>query len=165
MRSSVLPDKEIALWFPVLEGIVEMSEDTRKVGCIALDSESNIRGHGYNVFPDKVIKETNDDMDEESKSAVEARLVHPGKLLWTGHAEENMVARAASGAGSLRGTLVIIMGKFPCHVCARMLITARISSVIATRPVEGKWLESNKIASQMFLEKGIDVRFLDEIEA
>lgn len=164
MQSSFLSHKEISLFLPVVNGIREMSEDTRQVGCIALDRESNIRGHGYNVFPNNVIKETNDNMDEESKSAVEARLVHPDKLLWTGHAEENMVARAASGGCSLRDTLVIIVGKFPCHVCARMLINAKVSFVVATRPREGKWLESNKIAMQMFLEATVGFMFIDELE-
>lgn len=164
MSNCILSDKEITLWLPVIEGILEMSEDSRKVGCIALDSESNIRGHGYNVFPNNVIKEPNDNMDEESKSAVEARLSHPDKLLWTGHAEENMVARAASRGGSLRNTLVIIMGKFPCHVCARLLISSKVSFIVATRPREGKWLESNKVAMQMFLEAGLGVKFIDELE-
>lgn len=129
----------------------EFSKDNRcKVGAVALDDNLNIIATGWNGFPRGV-----DD-------TVEERHVKPAKLLWTSHAEENLVAQSAYSGHRLKNATVVVSARYPCATCARMLIQAGVRRVICPPVGHQTWLEQNTVAQTMFNEAGVEVVPLPE---
>lgn len=130
-----------------------LSEDkSHRISAIAFDDKCNIIGTGYNGLPRGV----------EHR---EERLQKPLKSEYTVHAEENLVAQAAYRGQSLKDSSVMVTGRFPCAPCARKLIQAGVRLVLAPYPIDGNYLESNRIARQMFEEAGVEIHMNDALSS
>ncbi len=94
--------------------VAEWSKDrSRKVGCVIVGPDHEVRSLGYNGFPRGV----NDDAAE--------RYERPAKYSWTEHAERNAIYNAARIGVSLRGCTAYLPW-YPCMDCARALVQAGI---------------------------------------
>lgn len=118
-----------------------------KVGCIILTSDfSRILSTGINGFP----RGLNDN--------IESRWERPIKYKFVCHAESNGIANAARTGTPIDGA-VIVTTKFPCSVCARLLIQSGIKKVYSIEPdySDPNWGDDIKISEELFKELGIDV--------
>ena len=142
---------KVSKLLPVLDAIANLSKDPRtKVGCLIIDNRGAIRATGYNGFPRGVDDDPSRYNDRETK------------LKLVAHAEANAIANAAAVGTPLAGCSVIV-NKFPCNECAKLIINAGITSVYSPAP-EGSWLESNQIALDMFLEADVLVMYTNLID-
>ena len=139
---------------PVVLSVASMSKDrSTKVGAIALGPDLEIRSVGYNGFPRGV----NDDDD--------ARHERPTKLFLTAHAESNAVAQAARSGVSLAGCTVMVSSLYPCSTCAKMLIQAGVTRVLAVgvnHESMSRWAEEWSSSKVMFEEAGVEFCELKE---
>lgn len=122
--------------------VASWSKDpTTQVGAVAIDPKSRaILETGFNGLPRGV-----EDRPE--------RMERPAKYLWTGHAEENLVAHAARAR--LLGAEVEVT-HLCCSRCARMLINSGVAAVTVDK--NGKTSmppEEFEVAVQMFHEAGV----------
>ena len=126
---------------------------SRKVGCVIVGPNNEIRATGYNGFPRRV-----DDTPAE-------RHERPLKYLWTEHAERNAIYNAAYSGIPLAGSRIYIPW-YPCIDCARAIVQAGIVELVAMEPDwhDGQWGEGFHVARQMFDEAGILVRFLGPVD-
>lgn len=118
-----------------------------KVGCIILTSDfSRILSTGINGFP----RGLNDNLRD--------RWNRPQKYQFVCHAESNGIANAARTGTPLDGA-VIVVTKFPCSNCAKLLIQSGISKVYSIKGdyTDPTWGEDIKISEELFREVGIDV--------
>ena len=125
------------------------SKDTTKVGAVAVGKSKNILETGFNGIPRGVV-----DLPE--------RMERPQKYLWTGHAEENLVAHAARSR--LEGSTVFVT-HICCARCARMLINAGVARVVygTSAFAQGSAIvDEISVAKQMFLEAGVVCERADE---
>lgn len=137
----------------VAQTMASYSKDrSTQVGAVALDDNLNVISTGWNGFPRGV----NDDIEERHQ--------RPEKYLWTAHAEENLVAQAAYGGRSLKGSTVLVTALFPCATCARMLIQAGVVRIIAPKVANERWAEQNAVAQTMFNEAGVEVIEHDPVQ-
>src|SRR4051812_31931200 len=81
-------------------------DESRKVGCLIVGPQGEIRSTGYNGFPRGV-----DD-------TLPGRNERPAKYQWTEHAERNAIYNAARVGTPLEGTSIYLPW-FPCVDCAR----------------------------------------------
>jgi dCMP deaminase len=132
-------------FYPVAEAFAGMSKDpSTKVGAIALDDDFNIVSAGYNGFPRGVRDDASRYLDRETK------------LKLISHAEANLVAQAAHGGRSLKGTSVIVTSLPPCSACAKLLVQAGVSRVISVHPdAHPRWADEAALASLIFNEAGV----------
>lgn len=121
--------------------IATWSKDTTKVGAVAVDCARRILETGFNGLPRGV-----DDRPE--------RMERPAKYLWTGHAEENLVAHAARDR--LAGSTVYVT-HLCCNGCARMLINAGVAKVVVGDGKTSMPQEQFDVAMTMFAEAGVTV--------
>ena len=131
--------------------IADWSKDrSRKVGCVIVGPNKEIRSTGYNGFPRRI-----DDGPEE-------RHERPAKYLWTEHAERNAIYNAAY-AGIRVAECTIYVPWYPCVDCARGIVQAGLSELVAIEPDwnDLTWGEGFQVAREMFEEAGITVRYLD----
>jgi dCMP deaminase len=141
------PVEKILTFLPIVQAIGRMSKDrSTKVGAIAVDDDLVIRSSGWNDLPRGI-------------NSTDERRVRPGKLIWTAHAEENLVAQAARTGASLKGCTLIVTALHPCSTCARLIIQSGIRRVFAPTSDNERWREESGIAGQMFYEAGIEVCF------
>lgn len=118
------------------------SKDTRKVGAVAIAPDKRTLETGYNGIPRGVR-----DLPE--------RMVKPAKYLFTGHAEENLVAHAARPR--LEGSTVFVT-HICCAACARLLINSGVARVVHG---DGKFSSSSaiheqtEVAATMLREAGV----------
>ena len=122
---------------------------SRKVGCVIVGPNNEVRSTGYNGFPRRV-----DDAPPE-------RHERPAKYLWTEHAERNAIYNAAFAGIGLVGCRIYVPW-YPCIDCARAIVQVGIVELVALEPdwEEAQWGEGFKVARQMFAEAGVEVRFL-----
>lgn len=132
-----------------------VSEDSpdrsRKVGAVMVNDDLKIVTFGCNTLPDGV-----EHADEF--------LVRPAKYDWTEHAERNAIY-AAAREGHATGGCTMILPWFPCIECARAMVQAGVTRVIATYPDvdDPTWGEGFKVGLRMFAKKGIQFdAFVDE---
>lgn len=123
---------EIASW---------SKDSSTKVGCVIVSPDRVILSTGYNGIPRGVL-----DLGE--------RMVRPAKYLWTSHAEENAVAQAARTGVKLDGAIAVVTHA-PCARCARMLIQAGVTCVMAGPGTTSMPDEEFAAAAQMFDEAGV----------
>lgn len=131
--------------------VADWSKDrSRKVGCVIVGPNNEVRATGYNGFPRRV-----DDAPAE-------RHERPAKYLWTEHAERNAIFNAAFAGIGLAGCRMYVPW-YPCIDCARAIVQVGIGELVALEPDwdEPQWGEGFKVARQMFAEAGVDVRYLD----
>lgn len=124
---------------------------SRKVGCVIVGPDNEIRSTGYNSFPRGI----NDDAPERHE--------RPEKYLWTEHAERNAIHNAAGAGIALSGCRAFLPW-YPCMDCARALVQVGIVEMVATAPDfdDPKWGEDFKRVKTLMNEAGVRVRFVCE---
>lgn len=125
-----------------------------KVAAIILSQDTHvILSTGYNGIPRKM----NDTLPE--------RWERPVKYTYCVHAECNAICNAARSGMSVDDAIAVVT-LFPCSDCAKMLIQAGISTVIAPSPDFDmpKWGEQFIISSKMFKEVGMNLILFDQNE-
>ena len=122
---------------------------SRKVGCVIVGPNREVRSLGYNGFPRGV-----DD-------TVEERYYRPAKLLWTEHAERNALLNAARMGTSTEGCTAYVPW-YPCSDCGRALIQAGIRTVVAYEPDwnDPQWGHGFQVTKAMMFEAGVEVRIV-----
>lgn len=142
-------DHEWRYWrfLDVAKAMANKSKDpSTKVGFIALDSDLDIRSTGWNGAP----RHSNADIDERFANRDE-------KLHWVTHAEANMISNAARHGRGLLGC-VAVGTHAPCMGCAKLLVQAGFSLVMAPRPdaaFEARWKDDMRRAQILFNECGV----------
>jgi dCMP deaminase len=117
---------------------------SRKVGCVIVDAHNSVRSVGYNGFPRGI----HDDPPPRHE--------RPAKYLWTEHAERNAIYQAARMGVGLQGTTMYLPW-FPCMDCARAIVQAGITKLIAYRPdiSEPQWGDQFVTALELLREADI----------
>lgn len=131
------------------EEIGSWSKDrSRKVGCVIVGSNNEIRSTGFNGFPRAV------------EDSVELRHQKPEKYRWTEHAERNAIYNAARAGISLNGCRMYLPW-FPCMDCARAIVQCGIIELICTQPdlSDPKWGTDFLDVPQLLSEGGVHVRW------
>jgi len=137
----------LAKFYPLAMEVAELSKDPRtKVGAVVIDARGAVRAVGYNGFPRGVEDDPGRYADRDTK------------LLLVAHAEANAIANAAAVGTPLDGCGLVVT-KYPCHECAKLVINAGIRQIGAPAPgTDSAWLKSNDIARLMFSEAGVAVQ-------
>lgn len=117
-----------------------------QVGCVLVGPDNETLATGYNGLPPGV-------------SDLPERMERPAKYLWTAHAEENAVARAARVGARLKGATAYVTHA-PCARCARSLIAAGVAEVVIGDGTTAMPEEEFQVAGTMFREAGITVHYL-----
>ena len=138
-------------FIPMAQQAAALSKDpSTKVGALVIDRRGAIRATGYNGFPRGV--------DDDPRRYAD----RPTKLKLIAHAEANAIANAAAVGTPLDGCSLVVT-KFPCHECAKLVINAGIAHVLAPKPV-GSWVDSNNTATFMLVEAGVTIDTYGEEE-
>jgi len=118
------------------------------VGAVIVDDEKKIVSVGFNGFPRGV----NDD--------IACRHESPEKHHWTIHAERNCILEADI---PLKG-MTLYCTFFTCSICAGEITTKGFKRVVAPEPDwdHPRYGEGQKIAMEMYKERGIEVEFYKE---
>src|SRR5580704_10834190 len=95
-------------------------ESGRRVGAVVVGPDKEIRATGFNGFPRGV----RDDVPERHSRETGA------KYLWSSHAERNAIYNAARIGVPLKGCVMYVPW-FPCVECAKAIIQAGISELVA----------------------------------
>jgi len=107
----------------VAEQIARWSKDhSRKVGCVVVGPNHEVRATGYNGFPRGI-----DD-------SVGARYERPAKYKWTEHSERNAIYNAARTGVSLDGCTLYVTTLYPCVDCAQAIVQVGIRAVACVEP-------------------------------
>jgi dCMP deaminase len=123
-----------------------------KVGSIILTEDfSRVLSTGINGMPRKM----NDDNQERWKK--------PIKYSFIQHSEANSVSNAAR-TGTPIDSSVIVVTKFPCSTCTKLLIQAGIKKIYTVAPnYESEvWGDDARISEEMLNEVGIETIILTE---
>lgn len=125
---------------------------SRKVGCVIVGPQREIRAIGYNGFPRRI----HDDTAERHE--------RPTKYLWTEHAERNAIFEAARIGTALDGCTMYLPW-FPCMACARALVQAGIARLVAAHPdmLDPKWGEEFQVALTLLKEAGVVVDLSNQV--
>lgn len=135
-------------YYPIAQAVAGLSKDpSTKVGALIIDNRGAIRAVGYNGFPRGV----DDDPGRYADRSVKLRLV--------AHAEANAIANAAAVGTPLDGCSLVVT-KYPCHECAKLIINAGIERVLTADSEPGSWIDSALTASWMFDEAGVKVEVI-----
>lgn len=122
----------------------------RKVGCVIVGPNNEIRSTGYNGFPRNI-----DD-------TVESRHERPTKYLYAEHGERNALYHAARTNVSTDGCSLYV-NHCPCAECTRGIIQCGIRRVITIAPDfnDNKYGESFKVSVEMMKEAGVFLQYID----
>ncbi len=140
-----------ARWLELADQVATWSKDrSTKVGCVIVGAANQILTQGYNGFPRGV----NDNVDKRHE--------RPEKYLWTEHAERNAIYNAARSGIILQGATMYLPW-FPCADCARAIIQAGITTLVATVPDKSYrgWGPDFEVAEIMLEEAGIEVHLVE----
>jgi dCMP deaminase len=123
-------------------------DESRKVGCVIVGPNNEIRATGFNGFPRGV----NDDLTE--------RHVRPAKYSWTEHAERNAIYNAARTGTALDGCRMYLPW-FPCMECARAIAQVGVIELIAFEPdfSDPKWGPDFVSVPMLLEEAGVRVKW------
>lgn len=121
---------------------------SRKVGCVIVGPQREVRALGYNGFPRGI-----DDTAAE-------RYERPNKYLWTEHAERNAIFQAARIGTPLEGCTMYLPW-FPCMACARAIVQAGIAQLVAVKPdtTDPQWGEEFQAALALLKEAHVIVTY------
>jgi dCMP deaminase len=136
----------------LLGPVAAKSKDrSRKIGCIIVGPDHEIRTTGYNNPP------------RGADDSVEARYERPEKYYWFEHSERNAIYNAARMGTPLAGCTAYV-SLFPCMDCARGIVQAGIVEVIAPAPdmTDPVWAEHFERTMLLFSETGVRVRYSHE---
>ena len=142
-----MPQKWIKRWMIVMLEISTWSKDPhRQIGCVILNSRLRMVSHGYNGFPEGI-----EDSPELLNSKTEKRL----RMI---HAELNAIITATD---SLEGT-IMLTNRFPCHVCAGIILQSRIKAIYCPSPdlSHAHWGQGWKLAHEL-LEPRVNLYYTD----
>lgn len=117
-----------------------------QVGCVLVDSDKNPVAFGYNGFGPGA--EETDELWQR-----------PTKYDHVIHAEANAVGRAAKRGVATQGCTAYVTA-YPCLSCAKVLIAAGVSWVIALKVLRG-WDEDHLKANKEFIRCGVRVTILE----
>lgn len=120
------------------------SKDSTQVGAVLVGPEGEIRLTGYNG-PPRGVQDTED------------RRERPTKYLFASHAEANLVAFAAREGIRTKGCTVYVT-HMPCSACARALIQAGVTAVIADLGTTSMPPDEFRASAIMFKEAGVDLK-------
>lgn len=130
------------------EHIAGWSKDpSTKVGAVIVNDKRIIMGVGYNGFPRGV---------DDSPEAYENRELKHRMVV---HAEANAILNAR---GSVEGCTLYVSPLPPCAECAKLIIQAGITGVVARVPSDEamkRWAESFHTAGSMLIEAGVRVHW------
>lgn len=113
-----------ALWMNVAAAYALMSKDPdRKTGAVAVRHDNTLIAAGYNGLPAGVADDPAVLADKECKLALIV------------HAETNCILRAPRQCARRGDTLYVT--RFPCRECARRIVFARFTAVVAPEPDTG----------------------------
>ncbi len=137
-------DKWDKRWLDIAGLVSSWSKDpSTKIAAIAV-KDKRLVATGYNGFPRDI-----EDTDERWNNREE-------KYKYVVHAEMNCIYNANYHNQSLKGATMYIVGLPVCHECAKGIIQAGVSRVVATFDgVPMKWSKSNEITEKMFKEAGV----------
>lgn len=123
-------------------------DQSRKVGCVIVGPDNDVRATGFNGFPRRV----DDDVPE--------RNARTNKYLWTEHAERNAIYNAARIGVPLAGCRIYIPW-YPCMDCARAIIQVGIVEMITCEPDlnDPQWGTHFVRVAEMLREGGVKVTF------
>jgi dCMP deaminase len=123
---------------------------SRRVGCVVVGRDNEVRALGFNGFPRGI-----DDYVEDRHS-------RPAKYLWTEHAERNAIYTAARTGVALQGCRMYLPW-FPCMDCARAIVQAGISELVAIKPdpEDPKWGSDFIAAQELLDEAGVRIRWYE----
>jgi dCMP deaminase len=141
-----------ARFMQLARDVATWSKDrSTQVGAVVVGPDNDVRAIGYNGFP----RGADDD--------IEARHERPLKYRWTEHAERNAIYIAARTGVALAGCRMYLPW-FPCMDCARAIVQAGITELIAIRPNlrHETWGEDFRFALELFKETRVVVRWFQE---
>ncbi len=139
-------------FFELAKFVGSWSKDqSRKVGCVIVDTHRGVRAIGYNGFPRGV------------QDDVQSRHERPAKYLWTEHAERNAIYQAARMGISLENCTMYLPW-FPCMDCARAIVQAGIIRLVASKPdlTDPKWGEQFGPAKELLNETGVEIVWIED---
>lgn len=134
-------------YLEIARNVSTWSKDpSRKIGAVIIGEFGQIISQGYNGFPRgiKDLKERYDNREVKYKYVV--------------HAEMNAIYNACHNGASINGATMYITGLPVCHECAKAIIQTGIKNVIMDTSPKENWLESCKLAFEMFREAGINFK-------
>lgn len=125
-----------------------------KVGCVMVDHNNHQITMGYNGFV-AGISETELPWGKDQNVSLEHQ-----KYGYVVHAEANAILHAPRGLSGARAYVTL----FPCHECAKLLASSKISEIVY---LSDKYLgtDSNNISKKIFDLSGITYRQLTINEA
>ena len=93
---------------------------------------------------------------------LEARHIHPDRLLWIEHAERNAIFAAARGGHATAGA-TLIATFHPCADCARAIVQAGIAHLHTMAPdfADPLWGEAFRCSRAILEEGGVRVSYLE----
>lgn len=117
-------------------------DPSTKVGAVVVGVNTGEIAIGYNGFPPGVA-DTEERLNDK-----------PTKYAMIQHAERNVLDNARF---DLRGAMLVTT-MFPCHECAKSIISRGIKTVACPPPLEREpWLTSSKWTREMFAESGVSL--------
>lgn len=126
------------------------TDRSRKTGAVIVDPGRNdqLVAVGWNQFPPGI-------------SDLEPRHQRPAKYKWTEHAERNAIYRAAADGRATKGC-TMALSWYPCADCARAIIQAGITDLLAVEPDwrDERWKEDFAVANNMLAEGGVVTYFV-----
>jgi dCMP deaminase len=134
--------------------VATWSKDTTKVGAVAITPAKAVAETGYNGLPRGV-----QDLPERMSREPLPGHTTGAKYLFTGHAEENLVAHAARPR--LEGTTVYVT-HLCCAACTRMLINAGVGKIICGPGKTSMPQEQFDATMIMIRDTGIGFELVDE---
>jgi dCMP deaminase len=127
------------------------NDPTTRVGCVIVGPMNDIRAVGFNDFPNGI------------RSDIAGRNEPPGKYVWMEHAERNAIYAAARSGIALQGCRIILPW-FPCVNCARAIVQAGLSELIALRPdmLHPTWGNDFAVSLQLLEEANVSITWYDD---
>ncbi len=129
------------------ETVATWSKDPdRQIGCVIVNPNRRIVATGYNGFP-KNVKDLPELLADKNQKRM--RMIH---------AELNAVLNATA---ELKGSTVYV-NRFPCHICAGILVNKEIKQLIVPKPDLGHehWGSGWKVALNI-LEDNVEIFYAE----
>lgn len=124
--------KHISMW---------SKDPSTKVGAVIVDDKKRIVGMGYNGFPRGV--------DDSIKSYMDKELKHKMVV----HAEANAILNAVK---QVEGCTIYVWPLFSCQECAKLIIQAGITKVVAP----AARIEEYGVAKDMYEQAGVEMEIV-----
>lgn len=134
-------------WLQMAKFVSNWSKDpSTKVGTV-LARDKDLVSIGYNGFPEGL---------EDDVTLYENR---EEKLKRIVHGELNAIIKAHA---DVTGCTLYTYPFLPCHVCAGLVIQARIKRVVTLYSDNERWADSFELSLDKFRQAKLDITFYDE---